>query len=203
MKRVATLSGGERRRLQLLTVITRRPNFLILDEPSNDLDSNSIAALEQYLEEFKGVLIVVSHDRYFTDKVTDHLFIFEGDGIITDYLGSLSDYAEILADDRSPTFLSSVTSNSKAIQKEEKERRTAKLNLIQKYKRELASLEPALDKLKAKSIEIQKEIDKSENEGWSVLAELTKQLLSVTDEIEHKENRWLELAEALEVENSS
>jgi ATP-binding cassette subfamily F protein uup len=203
MKRVATLSGGERRRLQLLTVITRRPNFLILDEPSNDLDSNSIAALEQYLEEFKGVLIVVSHDRYFTDKVTDHLFIFEGDGIITDYSGSLSDYAEILVDDRSPAFLSSVTSNSKAIQKEEKERRTAKLNLIQKYKRELASLEPALDKLKAKSIEIQKEIDKSENEGWSVLAELTKQLLSVTDEIEHKENRWLELAEALEVENSS
>lgn len=198
------MSGGERRRLQLLTVITKRPNFLILDEPSNDLDSNSIAALEQYLDEFKGVLVVVSHDRYFTDKVTDHLFIFEGDGSITDYLGSLSDYAEILADESRSTVESSTdTGSSKASQKEEKEKRTAKRNLMQKYKRELTALEPALEKLKAKSVEIQKEIDNSATEGWSVLAELTKKLQSIADEIEEKENRWFELAEALEEEESS
>jgi len=203
-ERVATLSGGERRRLQLLTVITKRPNFLILDEPSNDLDSNSIAALEQYLDEFKGVLVVVSHDRYFTDKVTDHLFIFEGDGSITDYLGTLSDYAEILADEsRSSVVSSTDTGSSKATQKEEKERRTAKRNLVQKYKRELTALEPALEKLKAKSVEIQKEIDNSRTEGWSILAELTKKLQSIADEIEEKENRWFELAEALEDEESS
>jgi ATP-binding cassette subfamily F protein uup len=130
--RILRLSGGERRRLQLLSVLTQRPNFLILDEPTNDVDlgkkmqsrkydffalcvfsvaqcahilvyfptlPDTLAALESYLAEFNGVLIIVSHDRYFVDKVTQHLFVFEGDGIVNDYLGSLSDYAECLVDD--------------------------------------------------------------------------------------------------------
>jgi ATP-binding cassette subfamily F protein uup len=97
--RILRLSGGERRRLQLLSVLTQRPNFLILDEPTNDVDLDTLAALESYLAEFNGVLIIVSHDRYFVDKVTQHLFVFEGDGIVNDYLGSLSDYAECLVDD--------------------------------------------------------------------------------------------------------
>jgi len=87
------LSGGERRRLQLLSVLTKRPNFLVLDEPTNDIDLDTLAALEAYLEEFNGVVVIVSHDRFFTDKVTKHLFVFEGNGVVKDYNGSLSDYA--------------------------------------------------------------------------------------------------------------
>jgi ATP-binding cassette subfamily F protein uup len=97
--RILRLSGGERRRLQLLSVLTQRPNFLILDEPTNDVDLDTLSALEGYLAEFNGVLVIVSHDRYFVDKVTEHLFVFEGDGVVKDYLGSLSDYAETLVDD--------------------------------------------------------------------------------------------------------
>lgn len=98
-ERIRSLSGGERRRLQLLSVLTQRPNFLILDEPTNDVDLDTLAALEEYLAEFKGVLVIVSHDRYFVDKVTEHLFVFEGNGIVKDYLGSLTDYAECLVDE--------------------------------------------------------------------------------------------------------
>jgi len=204
------LSGGERRRLQLLTVITKRPNFLIFDEPTNDLDTDTLSALERYLDEFKGVLVVVSHDRYFTDKVADHLFVFEGNGSIKDYQGSLSDYAEILADQEAthnargsgPATTTIDSATRKALQKEEKEKRTATQNLVQKYKRQLNSIEAATEKLKAKAVEVQKEIDKSDN-GWSVLAELTKKIQSITDEIEEKEMRWLEIAEALEQEEVS
>jgi len=98
-ERIRSLSGGERRRLQLLSVLTQRPNFLILDEPTNDVDLDTLAALEEYLSEYKGVLVIVSHDRYFVDKVTEHLFVFEGEGVVKDYLGSLTDYAECLVDD--------------------------------------------------------------------------------------------------------
>jgi len=98
-ERIIRLSGGERRRLQLLSVLTQRPNFLILDEPTNDVDLDTLAALEEYLAEFNGVLVIVSHDRYFVDKVTEHLFVFEGDGVVKDYLGSLTDYAECLIDE--------------------------------------------------------------------------------------------------------
>ena len=93
------LLGGERRRLQLLAVLTQRPNFLILNEPANDVDLDTLSALEDYLAEFNGVLVIVSHNWYFVDKVTEHLFMFEGEGVVKDYLGSLSDYAETLADD--------------------------------------------------------------------------------------------------------
>lgn len=98
-ERIMRLSGGERRRLQLLSVLTQRPNFLILDEPTNDVDLDTLAALEDYLAEFNGVLVIVSHDRFFVDKVTEHLFVFEGDGVVKDYLGSLTDYAECLVVD--------------------------------------------------------------------------------------------------------
>lgn len=99
-ERIRMLSGGERRRLQLLSVLTQRPNFLILDEPTNDVDLDTLAALEEYLAEFKGVLVIVSHDRYFVDKVTEHLFVFEGEGIVKDYLGSLTDYAETIIEEK-------------------------------------------------------------------------------------------------------
>lgn len=95
-QRVSVLSGGERRRLQLLSVIIKDPNFLVLDECSADLDIPTLQALETYLQEFAGVLLIISHDRFFADKVTDHLFVCEGNGVIKDFSGSLSEYASTL-----------------------------------------------------------------------------------------------------------
>ncbi|CAM9641767.1 unnamed protein product, partial [Phaeothamnion confervicola] len=93
---VERLSGGERRRLQLLQVLAKNPNFLVLDEPSNDLDLSTLGVLEDFLiNEYKGCLIVVSHDRWFMDKVAKHLFVFEGDGIVRDFEGSFSEYLDL------------------------------------------------------------------------------------------------------------
>jgi len=209
------LSGGEKRRLQLLAVLTKRPNFLILDEPTNDVDLDTLSALENYLDEFNGVLVIVSHDRYFTDKVTEHLFVFEGDGKVRDYAGTLSDYAEVLVDqenlqtssnggDGSRTQNTNVNkSTSNTINsKEEKQKRVEKQNRLRKMKREFGNLEPAIEKLKTKVTEIQTEIDNSADEGWGILAELTDKMNAINEEIEEKEMRWLELAEFIEEEEA-
>eukprot|EP01082_Thalassiosira_pseudonana_P001780 g671.t1 g671 contig10:503412-506258(-) len=206
-ERVSMLSGGERRRLQLLSVLTKRPNFLILDEPTNDIDLDTLTALESYLEDFKGVLVIVSHDRSFTDKVTNHLFVFEGNGIVKDYLGSLSDYAECLVeqektfdtDTGSSSSADSVDSETKKIlHKEDREKRNQRRNAIKKMKRELSKIEPAIEKLKTKAKEIQAKIDDSSDEGWTVLAELTEKVQVLNEEVEEKEMEWLEIADELE-----
>uniref|UniRef100_A0A6U5H6J5 ABC transporter domain-containing protein n=3 Tax=Corethron hystrix TaxID=216773 RepID=A0A6U5H6J5_9STRA len=197
------LSGGERRRLQLMSVITKKPNFLILDEPTNDIDLDTVAAMEEYLEEFDGVLVVVSHDRFFTDRVCDHLFVFEGDGVVKNYDGSLSDYAEYLADterSRGPAGRTTpAEEEGRSSQQERKERRKA----VQKLRRELQNLEPALEKLRGKAGEIQGKMDAEavEGAGWSRLAELAEELEGVNGKIEEGEMRWLELAEILEEED--
>src|SRR5690606_34461449 len=92
---VSSLSGGEKKRLQLLGVLYRNPNFLILDEPTNDLDLPTLTILEDFLSEFSGCLIIVSHDRYFMDRLVDHLFVFEGDGKVRDFPGTYSQYREV------------------------------------------------------------------------------------------------------------
>ena len=196
------LSGGEKRRLQLLSVLTKRPNFLILDEPTNDVDLDTLRALEDYLADFKGVLVIVSHDRSFTDKVTDHLFVFEGDGVVKDYLGSLSDYAECLVEqEKSVGVDTGAASNDdakKTSYKEDKAKRFERTNAIKKMQRELGKIEPAIEKLKAKAEGLQKEMDDSAEEGWTVLADLTEQLQKVNEEIDEREMEWLEVAESLE-----
>lgn len=199
-ERVSMLSGGEKRRLQLLSVLTKRPNFLIMDEPTNDVDLDSLRALESYLEDFKGVLVVVSHDRSFTDTVTDHLFVFEGNGIVKDYLGSLSDYAECLIEQekKDDTAGGPTGDEEKAAPVEDKAERVARMNSIKKMKKDFAKIEPLIEKLKAKAAEIQSSIDSSSDEGWTVLADLTDSLNKVEGEIEEKEMEWLELAEQLE-----
>jgi len=203
-ERVCMLSGGERRRLQLMSVLTKRPNFLILDEPTNDIDLDTLRALEDYLEEFKGVLVIVSHDRAFTDKVTDHLFVFEGEGVIKDYIGSLSDYAECLVeqedsnDGDSNSATSGGSDTKKAAYKEDKGKRLERRNSIKKMKRELGKIEPAIEKLKVKAQKLQTEIDSSSEEGWTVLAALTEKMQAINDDVDEKEMEWLELAEMLE-----
>ena len=198
------LSGGERRRLQLLTVLTKRPNFLILDEPTNDVDLDTLTALEQYLDEFNGVLVIVSHDRYFTDKVTEHLFVFEGNGIVRDYAGTLSDYAEVLVDqEKSASNDNHSSAGTKSTYSaEDKQKRVEKQNKLRKMKREFGNLEPAIEKLKVKVVNVQKEIDDNADEGWVVLAELTDKMNTLKSEIDEKEMRWLELAELIEEEES-
>jgi len=200
-ERVSMLSGGEKRRLQLLTVLTKRPNFLVLDEPTNDVDLDTLSALESYLEEFDGVLVIVSHDRYFTDKVCEHLFVFEGDGAVKDYLGTLSEYAECLVEQESSvgTSSSSSTPVKKSQYKEDKQARNERRNALRKMKREMDNLEPKIEKLKEEAAKLQEEIDTtSADKGWTVLAELTEKMQAKTDEAEEKEMRWLELAEMVE-----
>jgi ATP-binding cassette subfamily F protein uup len=206
IERISVLSGGERRRLQILSVLSKKPNVLLLDEPSVDCDFDTLGALESYLSEFKGVLIVVSHDRAFADKVTDHLFIFEGNGVIKDFQGSLSEYASCLVDlenDKIQAKIDGVGTRSsddekQANYKDDKAERNRVRNFVRQAKKDINNLERSLESLKANAEELQKKIDGSSEEGWSVLADLADQLKNTNDEIEEKEMRWLELAEELE-----
>ncbi len=179
MERVSMLSGGERRRLQLLSVLSKNHNFLILDEPSNDLDLNTLSALESYLADFEGVLVIVSHDKFFTDKVTDHLFVFEGNGAVKDYLGSLSaEYAECLIEQEN-NFFSSYSNNgnsgnanagegtNKSSYKEDKAARNDCGSTLRKLTKEMDNTENSISKLKARAAVLQSEVESSDGaEGW-------------------------------------
>ncbi len=199
-ERISVLSGGERRRLQFLSVLSQKPNVLLLDEPSVDCDLDTLSAIEAFLKDFKGVLIVVSHDRAFADKVTDHLFVFEGNGIVKDFQGSLSEYASCLVDLENDKIQFKVDSidEKKTVYKEDKAKRNEIRNFVRQARKDMSNLERALEKLKVKAEELQKKIDSSGEEGWSILADLTDQLNKVDEEIEEKEMRWLELAEEVE-----
>jgi len=175
---------------------------------SVDMDLDTLSALENYLEQFQGVLLVVSHDRSFADKVTDHLFVFEGDGVIKDFQGSLSEYGSCLVELENQKIQDSVvgdsnergSSSTKQINyKEDQAKRNELRNLVRQSKKEMLNIERSLEKLKPKAADVQSEIDGSSNdEGWSVLAELTDKLNGINEEIDDKEMRWLELAEQLE-----
>lgn len=204
--RICVLSGGERRRLQLLSVLSKNPNVLLLDEPSVDCDMDTLAALESYLVQFKGVLIVVSHDRAFADKVTDHLFVFEGKGVIKDFQGSLSEYASCLVDLENDKIQAKLNSpgdaaaqdSQKVNYKEDKAERNRIRNFVRQAKKDMTNLERAVEKLKAQAQDLQSQIDGSSDEGWTVLANLTDELNKTNEAIDEKEMRWLELAEELE-----
>lgn len=207
-ERVSVLSGGERRRLQLLSVLSQKPNVLILDEPSVDCDLDTLSALESYLTEFKGVLLVVSHDRAFADKITDHLFVFEGQGVVKDFAGSLSEYASCLVDLENDKIQSKLLLQADEQQQDDEERKTSYKqdkaernqvrNFVRQAKKDMTAIERSLEKLKQKAEQLQAQLDASASEGWTVLADLTDQLNQVKDEIDEKEMRWLELAEELE-----
>ena len=205
-ERVSILSGGEKRRLQMLAVLSQRPNCLIMDEPSVDCDLDTLAALESYLTEFDGVLIIVSHDRAFADKVTDHLFVFEGDGEVKDFVGSLSEYATTLVEleDQAISGGDGVEEDGgnggekRAVYKEDKAKRNEERNKIRRAQKDMDNLEKYIEKLKTKAGELQKDIDAKSDDGWSVLAELTDTLGKTSEEIDEKEMEWIELAELLE-----
>ncbi len=189
------LSGGEKRRLQLCTVLMKNPNFLVLDEPTNDLDIATLQILEEYLQDFKGCVIVVSHDRYFMDKVVDHLLVFKGEGEIDDFPGNYSEYRE----------WKSLREQEEQQERElhKKESATTKQNtwggekkrkLSFKEKQEMQQLEADIEKLEAEKAEIESALC-SGTLSVDDLTEKSKRLPVLSKELDTKSMRWLELSE--------
>ena len=198
---VYKLSGGERRKLYLCTVLMQNPNFLVLDEPTNDLDIVTLQILEEYLQDFPGCVIVVSHDRYFMDKVVDHLLVFKGQGEIKDFPGNYTQYREwvkMRGDESTETRGRENASNSEKTRTSASSRpRTAnvsKRKLSYKEKREMEQLESDIAALEAE----QKQIEEALCGGTTSVEEITamsKRLPLLKDELDEKSMRWLELSE--------
>jgi len=192
---VHKLSGGEKRRLKLLRVLMSNPNFLILDEPTNDLDIFAMSVLEDYLRNFQGCLIVVSHDRYFMDKMVDHLFVFEGEGVIKDIVGNYTDFRKKqIQDKRDEKNGISQVKIEKVVVEKPKVKEEVKRKLNFKEKAEFESLEKNLEKLELDKATILANIS-SEGVSNQDVYELGVKLGEIVSEIEEKTNRWIELSE--------
>ena len=197
---VYKLSGGERRKLYLCTVLMKNPNFLVLDEPTNDLDIVTLQILEEYLQDFPGCVIVVSHDRYFMDKVVDHLLVFKGDGVVKDFPGNYTQYRQWLtlqpkdtaAPAKSPKGqISQTTQNTQTTQTEAP---SQKRKMTYKEKTEFERLEKEIAALE----EEQRQLEEALCSGTLSIDELTeksRRLPAVKDELDEKSMRWLELSE--------
>ncbi|KAB2880766.1 ABC-F family ATP-binding cassette domain-containing protein [bacterium] len=182
---VSKLSGGEKRRLYLLTVLIKNPNFLILDEPTNDLDLTTLNILEEFLMNFKGCLLVVSHDRYFMNRLVDHLFVFEGNGFIKDFNGNYAEYRESQKTD---------TPKETVVIKQKKDEGAPKTKLSYKERQEFQKLEVAIAELELEKDRLTKLLET----GGSDYQELQKhslRLAEVTQLLDEKSTRWLELSE--------
>lgn len=201
---VYKLSGGEKRKLYLCTVLMRNPNFLVLDEPTNDLDIQTLQVLEEYLQDFAGCVIVVSHDRYFMDKVVDHLLVFKGEGEIQDFPGNYTQYREwsrMQAKDEAEQAKPAKSGNATA---ENDGAGTAKRDanfenkrkMSYKEKREYEQLTQEIDALTEEQKKLEEELC-SGNLSVEELTENSKRLPEIKDELDEKEMRWLELAEML------
>ena len=192
-KRVDILSGGEKRRLYLLIVLMQNPNLLILDEPTNDLDIMTLNVLEEYLTEFKGSLLIVSHDRYFLDKCVDHIFVFEGDGRIKDFVGRYSEYREYIKE-REPAERSEQRNTAPQKPQQQRTHDTSKRKLTFKEQRELEQLETDLATLGEERTTLENEIS-SGALPYERLSEASKRIEELIALIDEKEMRWLELSE--------
>lgn len=187
---VSKLSGGERRRLYLMTILMRNPNFLILDEPTNDLDIMTLNVLEEYLQAFKGCVIVVSHDRYFMDKIVDNLFVFEGNGAIRVFPGTFSDYSAWLADKEKTEKKAEKESIKEIAATETVANATTKRKLSFKEKQEFDTLSKDIEQLSAEKQKIEAELNSGNYDS-----EKTIRLGTITEQLDEKELRWLELSE--------
>lgn len=192
-KRIDILSGGEQRRLYLLTVLMRNPNMLILDEPTNDLDIMTLNVLEEYLHEFKGSLIIVSHDRYFLDKTVDHLFVFESEGRIKDFVGQYSEYREFIKE-REEAERSQQRAITPQKTQQQRSHDMSKRKLSFKEQRELESIERELSELGEERKTLEAELNAG-NADYSRLTDISKRIEEIIALIDEKEMRWLELNE--------
>lgn len=187
---IRKLSGGEKRKLYLCTVLMKNPNFLVLDEPTNDLDIQTLQIFEEYLADFPGCVIVVSHDRYFMDKVVDHLLVFKGNGVVTDFPGNYTQYRE----------WSSLKSKEEEIKKDSNTntRRTRttpeRRRMTYKEKQEFATLEREIAALETERTQIENELCSGKLDV-EALTEKSKRLPVIKEELDKKEMRWLELSE--------
>jgi ATP-binding cassette subfamily F protein uup len=192
---IEKLSGGEQRRLYLCTVLMQNPNFLILDEPTNDLDIMTLNVLEEYLRLFEGCVVVVSHDRFFMDKIVDHLFIFEGNGKITDFPGDYTTYRKSVEAQQKEESLKNA-SEKKAERKEQKQtlKKGPKKKLTFKEKQEMELLEREISTLENQKNELEKLLNSGEL-PHEKLFEKSEKLGQIKSAIDEKEFRWLELSE--------
>ena len=197
--KVERLSGGEKRRLYLLTILMQQPNLLILDEPTNDLDIVTLNILEEYLKEFGGSLIIVSHDRHFLDKLVDHLFIFCGNGLVKDFVGSYSEYREYIKE-----FEAEQKAKERAAEKAEKAVKAAaavqveapvkKKKLTYKEQKELEQIEKDLESLSAEKAELEAALS-SGSLPFDKLQQASQRIGEIIEETDEKELRWLELTD--------
>ncbi|MBQ7425835.1 MAG: ABC-F family ATP-binding cassette domain-containing protein [Prevotella sp.] len=191
---VYKLSGGERRKLYLCTVLMKNPNFLVLDEPTNDLDIVTLQILEEYLQDFPGCVIVVSHDRYFMDKVVDHLLVFKGDGEIKDFPGNYTQYREWQSLQPRESSQTKDATPAKGSRQNREAQPIGKRKMTYKEKREFEQLEKDIEKLESE----QQSIEEALCSGTLSVEELTeksKRLPLLKDELDEKSMRWLELSE--------
>ena len=197
---VYKLSGGERRKLYLCTVLMRNPNFLVLDEPTNDLDIVTLQILEEYLQDFPGCVIVVSHDRYFMDKVVDHLLVFRGNGVVKDFPGNYTQYREFASayESQEPKPESSSKSVAKSSSRPAEDAaassRPAKRKMSFKERREYEQLEKDIAALEAEKRQIEEALCGGTT-SVDEITRLSKRLPVLNDELDGKSMRWLELAE--------
>ena len=200
--KIEKLSGGEKRRLYLLTILMQQPNLLILDEPTNDLDIVTLNILEEYLKEFSGSLIIVSHDRHFLDKLVDHLFIFCGNGLVKDFVGSYSEYREFIkeyeAEQRSQARAEEKAAKEKAAKEAAKnapvEVPAKKRKLTYKEQKEMEQLEKDLETLAAEKAELEAQLN-SGTLPFDQLQQASERIGAILDETDEKELRLLELYE--------
>ena len=190
---ISKLSGGEKRRLYLLTVLMQNPNFLILDEPTNDLDIMTLNVLEEYLQQFAGCVLIVSHDRYFMDKVVDHLFVFEGEQIIRDFPGNYSQYRELqIAREKEEKRIAALKPNTEI----KKEKPKSSLKISYKDKREFELLEKEIEQLTNEKEELEGLINSGSLPQYDLFAK-SNRLGEILDNLDALETRWLELDELI------
>jgi ABC transport system ATP-binding/permease protein len=194
---ISKLSGGEKRRLHLLSILFKNPNFLILDEPTNDLDLPTLAVLENFLSDYQGCLLIISHDRYFMDRLVDHLFVFEGEGVIRDFPGNYSDYR------MSPNYADRSTEMSEkeivetkkeVIEEKPLEKVAEKKRMTFKEKREFEQLQKEIETLQKEKETLTNLLASGETD-FAKLQQASERIGQITDDIDEKEFRWLELSE--------
>lgn len=190
---VSKLSGGEKRRLYLLTILMKNPNFLILDEPTNDLDIVTLQTLEEFLDDFKGCVLIVSHDRYFMDRLVDHVFAFEGNGVIKDFPGTYTDYRVWKQDQKGEEKEAEVVTVEKVeVPKENKNNAPKKLSY--KVQRELEQLEKDIPMLEKKKKDLEEELIAGASD-FSLVQKVSAELKKVSDMLDEKSMQWLEIQE--------
>jgi ATP-binding cassette subfamily F protein uup len=196
---ISKLSGGEKRRLQLLLILIKQPNFLILDEPTNDLDIASLNVLEEFLLNFPGCLMIVSHDRYFLDRLVQHIFVFEGDGKISDFPGNYTELRDF-QDEQEAEKKANAAAGNKSVAtpapqlKEEAPVATViKRKLSYKEQKEMEQLEKDIADMEKKKVQLVANLNKGGSH--EELAKWSKQIEELTDGQAEKEMRWLELSE--------